>query len=241
MGDMGQQIRDYLAALDEVEPGMSKSYFKALYEDHPGDLDATVRNIRYGLDHFPPGLVIDMGAGHGMQSYVFARAGRDVLGIDVQEYRVNRAAATHRHLGLETPFEVGDATASLKGKKAGAIWMHRSIHHLPDLPTYFKACHEALAPNGALVFVTSNSFSRDLLRFLPFVRPGRHDPRKIKRQLIDAGFFISDVTYHGFMSGVPRDKRPANAARIDAILEKVPGVRRLSGSFSVTAVARVAH
>ena len=233
--DTGDLIREYLAALDEVDPGKSRSYFQTLYDDEPGAMAATVRNIEDGLAHFPPGLVIDVGCGHGLQAYAFTRHGRQVIGIDNQRYRVERARAAAELLGVEIEYRHGDATDALVGLRAGAVWLHRSINHLPDLPRFFAAVHPVVDPDGALVFVTSNARSRRALRFLPFVRPGRHELPSLTRDLIAAGFVVADVDYHGYSVALPARIRPNRAEDIDRRLARTPGIRTLAGSFTVTA------
>jgi len=236
--DTADDIRTYLAMLEELHPGNSRSYFDGLRNERPGAMDATVRNIEYGLSQFPPGPVVDLGCGHGLQAYCFARKGRDVLGIDLNEYRM--AWANEAFAALDTPgsFEVGDASTAMDGRRAGVVWMHRSINHLTDLPAFFRSAHGALAPGGGLVFVTSNETSRHLLRFLPFVRPGRHNTKTLKAQLVEAGFEVAAIRYHGYLVALPLKYRPPFTAAVDRFLARIPGVRALAGSFTLTAIAR---
>lgn len=221
----------------------SRTYFAALYEDHPGAWDSAIRNIAYGLEHFSPGLVVDMGCGHGLQAHAFATHGRQVLGVDQDETRIRVANRIAAASGLEhLEFRVGNARTDIEQLRAGALWHHRSLHHIPERTqfsesalAYFSKVHAALSPGGSLVFMTSNASSRALL---PGVRRGQHRAPELRRLLEQAGFRIGDLRYQGFLSGVPARYRPASAPRVEAALSRVPLVRTMGGSFSVAAYAR---
>ncbi len=229
-------VRTYLSMLEELRPGKSLSYFAGLREEAPGALDATARNIENGLAKFPPGLIVDLGCGHGLQAYAFNANGREVLGIDQKTDRVDWANQAVERLGAQgITFEIGDATTALTGRKVGAVWMHRSIHHLPDLPAFIRSARDALEPAGALVFVTSNATSRRLLGFLPFVRPGRHSVHDLRRDLLAGGFVIESIEYYGFLTSLPGHLRPSFTASADRLLARIPGLRALAGSLTVTA------
>jgi len=236
--DTAEEVRTYLATLEELRPGRSKSYFEGLHLEVPGAMAATVRNIEYGLSQFAPGLVVDLGCGHGLQAYAFARHGREVLGTDINEYRMKWATEAMAKLGVENAtFEVADTMVALEGRKAGAIFLHRAIHHLPDLPAFFASAHRALAPGGTMVIVTSNARSRELLRWIPFIRPGRHKVADMTTQITDAGFVMERMVYHGYLTSLPLKWRIPFTAEIDRFLAKVPGIRALGGSFTLTARA----
>lgn len=243
--------QEFLALLDQhdvqAEDGYyvgkpARSYFAALYEGQPGVWEATIRNITYGLDHFAPGLVVDMGCGHGLQSFVFASHGRAVLGVDSDAHIIGVANRVAAAKGLDhLTFRVGNARTEMARLSAGAVWHHRSLHHVPERTdfdrtalAYFRAVHTALHPGGSLVFMTSNSTSRSLL---PGVRAGQHDARHLTSLLHQAGFRIGDLSYQGFLSGVPSRYRPKRTPQIERALSRIPGVRALGGSFSMAAYA----
>lgn len=238
-----------LLAQHEVQPEdgyyaelSSRSYFAALHEDQPGAWEAAIRNIAYGLDHFSPGLVVDMGCGHGLQSFVFASHGREVLGMDRDEHIIGVASSIAAAAGMEhLSFRVGNARTEMANLSAGAVWHHRSLHHIPKRTdfdrtalAYFRAVHTALHPGGSLVFMTSNVSSRSLL---PWVRAGQHDAGHLRSLLEQAGFRIGDLRYQGYLSGVPSRYRPKSTPRIELALSRIPGVRALGGSFSMAAYA----
>jgi SAM-dependent methyltransferase len=225
-------VREYLEVLDRVSGGETRSYFPSLYAGDPIGWAAMVRNIRYGLEHFRPGSVIDLGCGHGLQAYVFALHGRDVVGVDLNEDWVDLARRATKELGIDVEFRVGDAKEELRTLDGGAVWMHRSIGHIQYLPDFFRVARKALQPDGSFVFMTSNSASRALL---PGVRRGQYSVKRMGVLLRDAGFRVIDVEYHGYLTAVPPRYRPPRAVDLEEALSRVPLLSRMGGSFSMTA------
>lgn len=144
-GSLRASAEEFLLRLDEHdEPDPegyfrtlpSNTYFSALRDDHPGTWDALVRNMSYGLDHFPPGRVLDIGCGHGLQSFVFARHGHEVIGLDTAESRTvvsNRIAEAAEMPWLR--FMTGNARDEVGTLSGSSLWMHRSFHHIPERTT----------------------------------------------------------------------------------------------------------
>lgn len=235
-----------LNELDEPDPDgyfrtlPSDTYFAALHNDHPGAWDALVRNMSYGLSHFPDGLVLDVGCGHGLQSFVFARHGHEVIGLDTAENRTvvsNRIAEAAEMPWLH--FRTGNARDDLADLRGSALWMHRSFHHIPERTDfdatalrYFKQVHESLEPDGVMVLITSNANSR---RLLPWTGPGQHRVNHLTALIERADLEVRDISFHGYLSVLPPTLRPRTSTAIDARIAQVPGVRRLGGHFSIAA------
>jgi SAM-dependent methyltransferase len=244
-----EAAEEFLALLDEHdEPDPdgyfqtlpSSFYFSSLREDHPGAWDALVRNMTYGLDRFPPGRVLDIGCGHGLQSFVFARHGHPVIGLDTAEHRTvvsNRIAKAAEMPWLE--YMTGNAREEVGKLRGSSLWMHRSFHHIPERDDfdatalrYFRRVHESLEPGGVMVFMTSNAASRALL---PWVSQGQHTVKHLTGLIEQSGFDVRDLRYQGYLSVLPVRARPRRSTEIDGWISKVPGVRRLGGTFSVAA------
>lgn len=221
----------------------SRQYFSSLREDHPGAWEALIRNMTYGLDRFPAGRVLDIGCGHGLQSFVFARHGHEVIGLDTAEHRTivsNRVAKAAEMPWLE--YRTGNARDEVGQLRGSALWMHRSFHHIPERTDfdatalrYFRSVRESVGANGVMVFMTSNANSRALL---PWVSQGQHTVGHLVALIEQAGFDVRDISYQGYLSVLPVRIRPRRSTEIDGMIAKVPGVRRLGGSFSVAAYAR---
>lgn len=242
-----EEFLDLLDEHDEPDPDgyfqrlPGEVYFSSLREDHPGSWDALIRNITYGLDRFPPGRVLDIGCGHGLQSFVFARHGHPALGLDTAEHRTivsNRIAKAAEMPWLE--YRTGNARDEVGEIRGSSLWMHRSFHHIPERTDfdatalrYFRRVHDSLDPGGVMVFMTSNAHSRALL---PWVSQGQHTVGHLTSLIEQSGFEVQDISYQGYLSVLPIRIRPRSSTRIDARIAKVPGVRRLGGSFSVAAL-----
>lgn len=229
-------MRQYLDVLDDHSVDGCRHYFASLYENHPGSWSAAARNIRYGLDHFPPGRVLDLGCGLGMQGYVFARHDREVLGIDLNYDWIDAARAAASELGADNlEFIAGDVTEEIRDLTAGAIWMHRSIGHIQYLPEFFRRAHSTLRPDGAFVFMTSNATSRALV---PGMRRGQYSIKRLAQLLEDARFDVRDVRYQGYLTALPPKYRPSRIDAIEPRLSTIPLLRAMGGSFSMAASAR---
>jgi SAM-dependent methyltransferase len=218
-------------------------YFQGLIEDQPGAWHTLIRNMIYGLDRFPSGRVLDIGCGHGLQSFVFARHGFEVIGLDTAKHRTavsNRIAEAADMPWLQ--YVTGDAREEVGRFEGSALWMHRSFHHIPEKADFdasaiqfFRQAHRSLDPNGVMVFTTSNATGRSLL---PGVSRGQHTAKHLRRLIEQADFEVTDISYRGFLTGLPLKVRPRNAGQIDERLAKVPGLRRLGGGLMFAATRR---
>lgn len=229
-------VRDYLEVLRAIGDLECDEYFAPLHSNQPGAVSSVVRNIAYGLDHFEDGLVVDVGSGHGLQAYVFAMHGHEVVGVDMHEQRMAVAMAAAEKLNAPIRYELGDATEAVRGLSAASIWMHRAIGHL-RLAEFLPVAHETLSPNGTLVFMTSNARSRKLLIGM---RRGQKDVAAIEAVLESHGFDVEHLYYHGYVMALPARYRPDRATAIDQRLSRVPFLRALGGSFSMSCRVRPA-
>ncbi|MDQ7858231.1 MAG: methyltransferase domain-containing protein [Armatimonadota bacterium] len=86
--------------------------FLKLYERADVERAATqVEQVVRLLDLHPPARVLDLCSGYGRHSVELARRGFDVVGVDISEMQVRRAAARAAAAGSAAAFVVGDARA----------------------------------------------------------------------------------------------------------------------------------
>lgn len=79
-----------------------------------------------------------------------------------------------------------------------------------------------------MVFTTSNAISRSLLLG---VSRGQHTVKHLKGLMEQAGFEVRDISYRGYLTGLPLRFRPRNVCKLDERLAKVPGLRRMGGGL----------
>ncbi|QQS18920.1 class I SAM-dependent methyltransferase [Candidatus Saccharibacteria bacterium] len=140
-----------------------KSYFKEIGEaginytlakpfSDPPNLGSLLHDIAavFSLLPPPPARILDLGCGSGWTSAFFARAGYDVVGVDISPEAVE--AASKHYLELpNVSFVVGDYdTLAYSGEFDAAVFFD-SLHHAEDEVLALKAAFVALRPGGILV------------------------------------------------------------------------------------------
>ncbi len=234
-------IHAYLAAADtllrdDASFGADRTpfrrYYRALLRGEPGALEATARNLEIGLTHLPRGTLVDIGCGHGLQAYVFAASGYRVIGVDQQMGRIELARRLADRLGVGIEYHCGDAVEVLRSSRVDGVWMHRVIHHIEPLPPFLDAVAGALRPGGALVVTTQRA--RRIKRLRDHSRPF-YRAAELADAFAPHGLSVVRVERHGYMSALPARLRPRGTAAIDAALARVPGLRRLGGSYTMVA------
>ena len=134
-----------------------REYHEALWQGVPHGLqppDFAVRS-RFLLGHVTPGdRVLDVGCGEGRFAAELARAGAQVVGIDVAEEPLRRARARHPELDLrivqgEGPWQLPDAGFEL-------VWAGEVIEHVADTARWLSEVRRVLDRNGRLLLTTPN-------------------------------------------------------------------------------------
>lgn len=119
---------------------------------------------REAIDRYfdkPDARVLDVGCGTGRTTYPLYEMGYDVIGIDVSDEMVDRAA----ELFPEIPFRVGDATDLDFGTDRFdyALFSHNGLDYVHPESARVTALRElgrVLKPDGLLVFSTHNGWYR---------------------------------------------------------------------------------
>lgn len=97
------------------------------------------------------GTVVDAGCGEGYGTAILARGTRPVIGIDLDQPTLNRAAA--RYPGAR--FVRGDLSGLPLGAVDGIVSL-QVLEHLPEADGFLAECARALRPGGVLVLSTPN-------------------------------------------------------------------------------------
>ncbi|HET9032269.1 MAG TPA: bifunctional 2-polyprenyl-6-hydroxyphenol methylase/3-demethylubiquinol 3-O-methyltransferase UbiG [Dokdonella sp.] len=157
--------------------------------------------------------VLDVGCGGGLLSEALARAGANVIGIDLAAAVLDVARLHLLESGLEVDYrEV--SVESLVGEMAGqfdVITCLEMLEHVPDPSSVIRACADLLKPGGRLFLSTLNrtpqSFAtaivgaEHVLRLLP---RGTHHyaqfikPSEMAGALRHAGLALEDLRGIGY-------------------------------------------
>ncbi len=87
-----------------------------------------------------PALLLDLACGTGGFSNCFAKRGASVIGVDISEEMLARAAENSREMGLEVLYLCQDATElDLYGTVDGAVCCLDSLNHLIDYDDFAAA------------------------------------------------------------------------------------------------------
>lgn len=110
------------------------------------------------IDQYLPtrGRILDLGCGFGLFSLFFASAAREreVVGVDLDEKRVDTARLTAKRLGLSNvSYHHGDVVTWAADGSFDAIYSLDVLHHVPAeaVPGLLGALRAKLQPGGVLV------------------------------------------------------------------------------------------
>jgi SAM-dependent methyltransferase len=100
----------------------------------------------------PPARLLDLGCGTGWTSVFFARAGYDVVGLDIAPAMIEQAEANRARAGLDRlEFVVGDyEEMAFDGEFDGAVFFD-ALHHAVDEAAAVRGAARALRRGGVCV------------------------------------------------------------------------------------------
>src|ERR1700683_1459275 len=133
----------------------SRDYHEALWQTlpeglEPGDFDL---RRRFLLAHVVAGeRVLDVGCAEGRFAAELARAGADVVGVDVAEEPLRRARARHPELDLRLVDEEG--RWDLEDASFDAVWAGEVIEHVADTAAWLSQVRRVLRSGGRLLLST---------------------------------------------------------------------------------------
>jgi 2-polyprenyl-3-methyl-5-hydroxy-6-metoxy-1,4-benzoquinol methylase len=158
----------------------SKDYHEALWEALPEGLEPVdfARRRSFLLGHVRAGeRVLDVGCGEGRFAAELARAGAEVVGIDVAAEPLRRARASHPELDLRQAPVVG--AWPLPDASFDAVWAGEVIEHVADTAGWLSELRRVLRSGGRLLLSTPDHGLRTRLRLMLSGRAfGSHfDPR----------------------------------------------------------------
>ena len=133
----------------------SRAYHEAVWEAVPPGLEPEHfrLRLRFLLGAVEPGArVLDLGCGEGAFAAELARAGAEVLAVDVAREPLRRARAAHPELRLalidgEGEWELPDAGFDL-------VWAGEVIEHVADTGRWLSELRRVLRSGGSLLLST---------------------------------------------------------------------------------------
>lgn len=98
--------------------------------------------------------VLDLGCGDGYGSYLLAEKARKVVGLDINEQMINKAAKNYQAENLK--FKVGSALALPRLEKFDVVISLQLIEHIVDTDLYLNLLRKILKNGGKAIFSTPN-------------------------------------------------------------------------------------
>jgi SAM-dependent methyltransferase len=148
-------------------PGMTKQAERdyplhaerRLFETLPFSHPRTLREFGAGMEVFqhllPAGArILDLGCGAGWTSQFLARAGYDVVGVDISEHMIDMARQRAERDGVQACFVVADMEElDLDRHDFDGVLLFDSLHHCPDYPRVLERACGHLRPGGHLLLM----------------------------------------------------------------------------------------
>jgi 2-polyprenyl-6-hydroxyphenyl methylase/3-demethylubiquinone-9 3-methyltransferase len=133
----------------------SGDYHEALWEGVPEGSEPADLGLRraFLLEHVQAGeRVLDVGCGEGHLAAELARAGAEVVGIDVAAEPLRRARLRHPELDLRQV--AAEGAWPLADASFDAVWAGETIEHVADTAGWLSEVRRVLRSGGGLLLST---------------------------------------------------------------------------------------
>jgi len=192
----------------------------------------------------PPGRLLDMGCGTGWTSWMFARRGYDVTGMDISEDMILYARLNAERYSLPNAvFVAGDYEDSAFNAEFDCAVFYDSLHHAIDPERALQTVYRALKPNG--ICITSEPGAGHSRKGKAAaeqfgVTEQSTPPGKIFRLGRKAGFRSFTVYPHAqqIHTALYRQARPVDRSPVRRVLS-VPVLKNLLAHFVIGVYKRV--
>ncbi|HEY1524203.1 MAG TPA: class I SAM-dependent methyltransferase [Solirubrobacteraceae bacterium] len=132
-----------------------RDYYEELWQRLPDELsplDWELRQSFLSAEPRPGERALDIGCGDGHFTAVLAQAGAQVIGVDVAQAALDRAAAHHpgldfRRITIDGPLPFDDCQFDL-------VWASEVLEHVADTARWVSELRRVLAPSGRLLLTT---------------------------------------------------------------------------------------
>ena len=138
-----QAEKDYLKNIGEA--GIEHAFNKPFSDPQCGLYFAQLGAVLTLLPD-PPARLLDMGCGTGWTSWIFAKRGYDVTGVDISEDMVHYARLNAERYGLENArFIAGDYEDTELGSGFDCAVFYDSLHHALDTESALRMVYRSLS------------------------------------------------------------------------------------------------
>ncbi len=145
-------------------------------------------------ERFKTGSILDIGCGPGWTSTFLARAGYEVVGVDISDHMIEIAQKKSTLENVTADFFVGDMEElDLEGSRFEGVLFFDCLHHCPNYLQALKQAYQHLHPGGTIVLFETTW----LHRYSPYARSQSEkygitelgfSRRQLHRALTTAGF-----------------------------------------------------
>ena len=192
-------------------------YHERLWEVVPEGLEPSDEGLRrrFLLEHVQAGeRVLDVGCGEGHLAAELARAGAEVVGIDVAAEPLRRARLRHPELDLRQV--AAEGAWPLADASFDAVWAGETIEHVADTAGWLSEVRRVLRSGGSLLLSTPDHGRLRMLwwALAPHAFEAHFDPRSdhlrfyrsrtLTELLEEFGFHDVDVRSAGGPHGARR-------------------------------------
>lgn len=153
--------------LSDKEQGIFDTYYKGYIKSFSQRMqyfyDKQLEDALKILSTLEEPSVLEIGCGLGTESLFMALRGANVLGVDINEDRINVALARKKVIEddlnrkLECDFQNIPLMALDDEKKYDLIWLEQAYHHLEPRELISEKIAKLLKPNGYLIISEANA------------------------------------------------------------------------------------
>jgi ubiquinone/menaquinone biosynthesis C-methylase UbiE len=190
-----------------------------------------------------PGLkCLELGCGTGLFSEGLAKSGADLTSVDISADLLQKA----KERVPSVRFLERDACRSGFGDASFDAVVGSSILHHLDLDLSLIEIYRVLKPGGRVRFTEPNLANPHIFiqKTVPFVKERMGDSKYetafirgwLESKMRTAGFREIEIVPFDFLYPFLPDRWLDRMVRLNAVLERIPGLREIAGSLQISAV-----
>jgi SAM-dependent methyltransferase len=131
----------------------TETWFKYVLQVALNDLE---RLMNHREDRYP--IIFDVGCGHGRSFELLEEKFHPdrLVGLDIDPYMVQQAAATAQRCKCQVDIRAGNASRlDLQDGMFDMVFCHQTLHHIIDQENAIREFYRVLKPGGVLLFAES--------------------------------------------------------------------------------------